>query len=992
MMMNRIYRLYFLFLGVALGFALSACTMALGQETTGVLRGQVTDPAGAVIGQAQITVTSAQGQISDAVSDPSGAYQVRGLAPGAYTVTAASPGFAESTSTVTIAAGQSKTANIKMQIATEQQQVEVGAEAGPTVSVSPDSNASSIVLTGKDLDALSDDPDELQNELEALAGPSAGPSGGQIYIDGFTAGQLPPKSAIREIRINQNPFSAEYDQLGYGRIEIFTKPGTGQAHGQFFVQDNNSAFNSPDPFAKNIPPYNTLQINGSIGGPINKNLSYYVSGQYRDIGNVNIIDAIILDSSFNPVTFSSAVSNPQTRINIAPRLDFQLSPTNTFTARYQYFDNSETNEGVGQFSLASQGYNTSSTESTLQLSDTQLFGQKIVNETHFQYLRDRSNQLPASPEAALQVQGAFTGGGYTGQVNQDHQNHYEFQNYTSIALKNNFIRFGARLRDARDANNATSNFNGTFTFGQRTVNGQSLSALDTYQITETGLAAGESFASIVAAGGGPSQYTVALGKPSVTVNLFDAGLYVEDHWKVKPNFTFSYGLRFESQTGIHDHADWAPRISMAYSLGHAKQPKTVLRGGFGYFYNRFLLAQVLQAGRQNGVNVTEYVLPNPAFYNNVPSNISNLPGAESTIYQIDPSLHAPAIRETAAGLEQQVTHAATITVTYLNSFGTRQLLTRNANAPLPGTDAETPSSVRPNGLNQNIYQYYSGAIFKQNQLIVNYNVRLNNATSISGYYQYGHADSDTAGVNSNPSDSYDILADYGRASFDVHQRVFLTGTYLTPRYNIRFSPFIMAQSGSPFNITLSQDLNGDSFFENRPSFASNPSSSTVVQTKYGALNTQPLPGEKLVPIYYGDGPSLFTFNLRLSKSIAFGPKVEGRGPGGGGGGGFGGGPGGGGGGGGRGGGGRGGPPGGGLGPGGLNGNGGRGGRQNAPVNRRYNLVLNAQALNLFNDVNLAPPVGVIDSPLFGKSNALAGTIFSSQSASRRIFLQAVFEF
>src|ERR1700677_3700094 len=163
---NRIYRLYFLCLGVALGFALSASTIALGQETTGVLRGQVTDPAGAVIGPAQITVTSAQGQISDAVSDPSGAYQVRGLAPGAYTVTAASPGFAESTSTVTIAARQSKTANIKMQIATEQQQVEVGAEAGPTVSVSPDSNASSIVLTGKDLDALSDDPDELHNELE----------------------------------------------------------------------------------------------------------------------------------------------------------------------------------------------------------------------------------------------------------------------------------------------------------------------------------------------------------------------------------------------------------------------------------------------------------------------------------------------------------------------------------------------------------------------------------------------------------------------------------------------------------------------------------------------------------------------------------------------------------------------------------------------------------------------------------------------------------
>ena len=149
-----------------------------------------------------------------------------------------------------------------MAIQAEQQNVVVTDET-PTVNVEAGGNANAIVLKGKDLDALSDDPDELSNELSALAGPSAGPNGGQIFIDGFSGGQLPPKSAIREIRINQNPFSAEYDRLGYGRIEILTKPGTDKLHGQFFIQGNDKPFNTGNPFTPTIPSYYSYQFNGT---------------------------------------------------------------------------------------------------------------------------------------------------------------------------------------------------------------------------------------------------------------------------------------------------------------------------------------------------------------------------------------------------------------------------------------------------------------------------------------------------------------------------------------------------------------------------------------------------------------------------------------------------------------------------------------------------------------------------------------------------------
>src|SRR5215467_2620084 len=207
--------------------SLGSATQMLAQAAKGSVHGQVTDPSGAVIPNANVSLTTPDGHtVATVTSNAGGSYQVNNLNAGTYIVIVNAQGFAASNSkAISVTAGQTKEFDVKLEIEVEQQQVQVNAET-TTVDTNPDSNANAVVIKGKDLDSLSDDPDELQNELQALAGPSAGPNGGQIYIDGFTGGQLPPKSSIREIRVNQNPFSAQYDRLGYGRIEIFTKPGT----------------------------------------------------------------------------------------------------------------------------------------------------------------------------------------------------------------------------------------------------------------------------------------------------------------------------------------------------------------------------------------------------------------------------------------------------------------------------------------------------------------------------------------------------------------------------------------------------------------------------------------------------------------------------------------------------------------------------------------------------------------------------------------------
>ena len=197
------------------------------QTSAASVRGQVADPSGALIPGVKITMTAERGgEVALVLSDASGGFLVRGLKPGDYIVRATFDGFLPFQSgIVTLAASQIKRVNIVMSIEVAQQSVTVSDEASE-VNLDAGGNTSSVMLKGDDLAALSDYPDELASELSALAGPAAGPNGGEIFIDGFSGGELPPKSAILEIRVNQNPFSAEFDRLGYGRTEILTKPGS----------------------------------------------------------------------------------------------------------------------------------------------------------------------------------------------------------------------------------------------------------------------------------------------------------------------------------------------------------------------------------------------------------------------------------------------------------------------------------------------------------------------------------------------------------------------------------------------------------------------------------------------------------------------------------------------------------------------------------------------------------------------------------------------
>ena len=954
-------------------------------QAPATLRGVVTDPSGASVPGATITLSGPHSFVKVAQSDSTGTYAAAGLPPGNYTVRIGASGFALfEKANLDLAAARSATLDVKLALASDKQEVTVADVQ--RVELDPSKNAGALVLSGRDLDMLSDDPDDLQSDLQALAGPSAGPNGGQIFVDGFSNGQLPPKESIREIRINSNPFSAEFDRIGFGRIEILTKPGTDKLRGSLFFQSDSSALDTRNPFATVKPSFLSKQFQGNISGALSKKASVFFDANYRGQDEEALVRATILDATGNPVAFVANVPTPATRQSYSPRLDYQLTPAITLQGRYTFTRLTQEDNGVGQFNLASQAINLSNTNQSAQLTETWIVNPRAINETRFQYTRTNQSQLAAGAGAqcggaagllpTISVAGAFTGNAPSASADCNLQNSYELQNYTSLTRGAHFIKAGIRVRGLLETDRSNANFNGTFNFG----------SLAAYQNTLRGAALQA------------NQFIITAGNPLINVNQVDIGPFIQDDWRVRPSVTLSLGLRYEAQNNIGDKANIAPRVGIAWGIGggqgRLRQPKLVLRGGFGMFYDRFNLNQTLTANRLNGITEQKYVIQSPQFFlNNIPALSQLVTSQPSTTYRVDPGLVAPRMIQSSIGADRQLPHNITLSVNYNFTRGIHQLNTVNINAPLPGTYifGTSGSGVYPLGSANPVDQFQSNGVFKQNQLITNLNARINANYTLFGFYAYGHASSNTDGVGTFPASAFDNSTEFSRAGFDIRHR-FLIGGNIAGPWKVRLAPMMIYSSAAPFNITAGQDLNGDGQLTDRPAFASGFSNPAyVVQTPYGPLDTRPdlaKQPETMIPRNFGDGFGSFNINLRVSRSWGFGeasggpsPVPGAGGPRGGGGFGGGGGP--------RGGGGPGGGPGG---PGGLFGG--------ATTNRRYNLTLSVEARNLLNAVNPGAPVGIVSSPQFGLAQGVAGGFGpgggggggAAQTANRRLELQLRFNF
>jgi hypothetical protein len=968
------------------------------------LRGQVVDESGAFVPAATVVLSGPAGLTKTTRAGPDGSYVFLNLAPGGYKLGASAPQLVLREPVAITIGSTSLTMNLVLHVLAENQEVTVEENSKPALSTEASANASAVVMRGSDLDALSDNPNDLAADLQALAGPAAGPNGGTIFIDGFSGGELPSKSSIREIRINQNPFSPEYDRLGFGRIEIFTKPGTDKFHADLGYNFATDKWNSRNPYAADKAPFRLHELREMVSGPLGKRASFNVTFMREWVDNGNAVNAVIVDPRTLAVTpFTDTPVAELRRTAATPRVDYQLNTNHTLSVRYSYSRDIVRNAGTGGFSLESRGYHNDALGQTLQVTETAVVSTSVINETRFQYFRPSTVSQANLPGYAIQVLGAFNGGGNPLGRSTNSQNNFELQNNTSVLRGVHTLRFGVRVRATTETNVSPQNYGGTFTFsgwlapeldanfrpildpsGQPVL--ANISSIESYRRTLYYQQAGLSPLKIRQLGGGASQFSINSGIPEIDGSQIDLGLFAGDDWKLRPNLTLSLGLRYETQTNIHDWTDFAPRIGVAWAPGGGSgksRPKNVVRAGFGMFYDRFSLGNVLTAERYNGSFQQQYFVANPDFFPSLPP-VNSLPGPlpSSTIQKISPTLRSPYLMQSAVSFERQMPFNTTVAITYANSHGLHMLRSRAINAPLPGTfNPDVPGSgVFPLGRPGLVVLMESSGLYNQNQLLLNVSSKVNNNLSLTGSYAHGRTLGNTDGLGTFPANPYSMEGEYGPAAIDMRHRMSLSGT-INIKYGIRFNPLFTVNTGPPFDITAGRDIYGDTLFNARPGIATDPSKPGVVKTPYGLLDPNPAPEQHLLPRNFGRGPGQIMLNMRVGRTFTFGSR-EGRAP-------------------------VATNPGGvSVGPGGGPGGPGRGepgspfslgGASTGPAtaNRRYSLVVSMQIRNFTNHNNPGPIIGNITSPLFGQANQPAGSgggVFSESANNRRLELQARFTF
>jgi hypothetical protein len=741
--------------GAFLAFASPASAQGAAGPST--LRVVVQDATDLGLPHAQVVLVDESGAERTAAVDAQGVAVIAGLQPGAYVLKVSAEGFRSVEMPLTLRRGNN-TAEARLAVAISEELVVAEQAADQRRD-----NGFTQTLTADEIDALSDDPDEMAEELAQMAGPGA-----EIFVDGFSGGRLPPKDQIQQIRINSNSYSAEYHQAGMVRVEVITRPGMGGWRGRANFGFRDESLNARNAFAETKEPTEQQRYNVSFQGPLAKGKT----GISMSVDGNNAFDSrTIVAQAPTGEPVGGLARNTTLGVNASFRVDHQMGAGNQIRAEYRRRSTDRGNLGVGDFDLPERAYDTENVEDSFRVRNTRVLGKKVFSELKFEYSASENSTLPLSTLPTVRVNDAFTGGGAS-QTGVRSERELEIaQNFDFTIGRRHSMRAGILVEAGWWDSTQRQNANGTYVF----------TSLDAYNL------------------GQPATYTIRIGDPVVTYSQVKAGWFLQDDFRLTRAFSVSLGLRQEIQTQVDDGWNLGPRAAFTWTANR----RTTVRGGYGIFYDWYdsdLHEQTIMVDGQHQVDI---VVENPGFPV-VEGGGTRLP---ASIIRAS-SLTQPIIQQASIGMERQLTAWAQLRTDYMWTRGSNTLRSVNVNAPIDG--------VRPDDTAGNISEIQSNGRRASDRLTVGINARSERFRIFSNVmYQLQSSRNFADSATSLPADSTNPDLDWGPSAQDVRHRLFVM--FNTPLwYGVRAGLNVQIASALPYTITTGNDDNGDTVFNDRP--------------------------------------------------------------------------------------------------------------------------------------------------------------------------------
>ena len=728
------------------------------------LRVIVVDQTGGGVPQATVRVTTPSGELMEVMTDDRGVATLPGLPVGAVQLRVAFEGFVPHESSVTLRRGANNQ-TVTLGVAGLQEDVVV---TDTTATDDRRGNALSTTLEEEDISELSDDPEELQAQLEALTGGA----GAVFQVNGFRGGRLPNRDEIRQVRFRTNSFSADNHDAGRVQVEIITRPGLTSWSGNANFGLRTDVLNARNAFARTETPEQFRRFTMGLRGPIVRNrtsLRLNLDGNRSfDSGTIVALtpDGTILDQ----------VRRPFESTNVTFGIDHGVGRNHTLRFEFRNGADERANLGVGDFSLPERAYSRTSDEQQLRASVQSVIGRSRLNELRVQINTRETIQESASRSPSVIVIDAFSRGG-AGVASRGRTRTLEVADNYDFTVRQHAMRVGVLLEAGNYRNFDARNAAGTFTFG----------SLDAFLA------------------GQPNTFTQRLGQVDTAFTQYQLGMYWQDDFRLSRSFSMSVGVRHELQNHVDDKVNPMPRVGYTWNVLGSR---TIVRGGYGVFHDWYDSNLHDQTLRVNGITQRDLLVLNPG-YPDPTGGVSSvvLPGGR---VQAAPGLKLPYVHQASIGVERPVTPTLNVQASYMFIRGRNQMRSRNVNAP----DA---NGIRPEPGIGTVTQIESTGRSASDRLNVNVNYRMAGERRVFMNAGYTLANVRNTGDNalSLPANSFDPDAEWGPAAQDVRHRFNAMINFPIWR-GLRANINTNASSAAPYTVTTGRDDNADGVSNDRP--------------------------------------------------------------------------------------------------------------------------------------------------------------------------------